>query len=292
MKFDPVRRASRSSAERQMQAARFSLDSSVLPLVIETLPLAESARRMLMGIYGRWFSQPNGFKAKSAIFAGKNETSQPLSGHGHAYYLPTDEDGDGRLDHLTVIASAGFNSQELRALDLLKEIKLRDEMRSRHPLRVLLLGLGRLDDYNCWPLRPSRIWVSATPFIATRHLKKRGTKRDPEELWNNRAVFLKAVFKEELARLLQRRPDLRDLSLDAVGVQPLTDPNGVFRVGNLRPIQFRRFRQKADDDGGRRTSGSFQITFPRPVKGPICLGHSSHFGMGLFVPDGSNNKTP
>jgi hypothetical protein len=21
------------------------------------------------------------------------------------------------------------------------------------------------------------------------------------------------------------------------------------------------------------------------VRGPICLGHSSHFGLGLFVPD-------
>lgn len=289
-KVDPVRRVSRPSAERQMQVARFSLDSSVLPLVTETLPVAESARRSLMGIYGRWFSQADASRARSAIFAGKDETSQPLSGHGHAYYLLTDEDGDGRVDHLTVAASGGFSPQEIRALDSLTKIKTRDQMRSRHPLRVLLLGLGRLDDYNCWPLRPSRIWVSATPFIATRHLKKRGTKRDPEELWNSRAAFLTAVLKEEVGRLIQRRPDLQDLSTDAVGVQPLTDPNGMFQVGKLRPIQFRRFRQKADDDGGRRMSGSFQIAFPRPVKGPICLGHSSHFGMGLFVPDGSNDK--
>jgi CRISPR-associated protein Csb2 len=68
----------------------------------------------------------------------------------------------------------------------------------------------------------------------------------------------------------------------------MTDANGVFRIGQkqLRPIEFRRFRQKTGDDGGRRLSGAFRITFPRRVKGPVCLGHSSHFGMGLFVPGG------
>jgi CRISPR-associated protein Csb2 len=28
----------------------------------------------------------------------------------------------------------------------------------------------------------------------------------------------------------------------------------------------------------------FRIVFPEPVLGPICLGHSAHFGLGLFVP--------
>lgn len=273
-------------AEQKMQIARFALDSTVLPLIPDTLPVAESGRRMLMGIYGRHFAQPDGSKGRSPIFAGKDEGSQPLGGHGHAYYLPSDEDGDGRLDHLTIIAMDGFGPQELEALDLFREVKGLGEMRSRHSLRVLLLGLGRLDDYEPWPLLPSQAWISATPFIATRYLKKRGAKRDPEELWNNPAAFLAAVLGEELARLIQRRTDLRGLSTDDIGVQPLTDDTGVFRIGptNLRTIQFRRFRQKAGDDGGRRISGAFRISFPRPVRGPICLGHSSHFGMGLFVP--------
>lgn len=52
---------------------------------------------------------------------------------------------------------------------------------------------------------------------------------------------------------------------------------------SLRPIQFKRFRNKAGDDGGRRPSGAFRITFARPVEGPLALGHSCHFGLGLFV---------
>lgn len=45
-----------------------------------------------------------------------------------------------------------------------------------------------------------------------------------------------------------------------------------------------RFRRKAGDDGGRRPAGAFRIVFPELVRGPICLGHSAHFGLGLFVP--------
>jgi CRISPR-associated protein Csb2 len=267
-----------------LQIARFALDSAVLPLVTETLPVAEAARRTLMGIYGRQFPQADCSKGRSAVFSGKDAASGPLQGHDHAYYLPTDEDGDGRIDHLTVVASGGFGSHELKALDCLRELKSREREVSGHPLRVLLLGLGRLDDYQPWPLRVSQIWVSATPFVAPRYLKKRGTKRDPERLWDCPPAFLTVVLEEELRRLTERRPDLA--ALGSIKVEPLADESGVFRIGSrrLRPLEFKRFRQKHGDDGGRRPAGAFTVTFPQPVHGPICLGHSSHFGLGLFVP--------
>lgn len=286
-KIEPVRKRSLPHrSQPSFQIARFALDSSVLPLLTETLPVAETARRMLMGIYGRKFPQADGSKGRSAIFAGKDAASGPLQGHRHAYYLPSDEDGDGRLDHLTVVASDGFGDGELKALDSLRELKSREREQSGHPLRVLLLGLGRLDDYQPWPLRPSTTWEPATPFIAPRHLKKRGSKRDPEELWNSPMDFLVGVLREELARLIERRPDFASMPLDSIKTEPIMDEHGVFRIGprKLRPIQFKRFRQKRGDDGGNRSAGAFLITFPEPVRGPICLGHSSHFGLGLFLP--------
>lgn len=286
-KVEPARRVSRPGTARKMQVARFALDSTVLPLVTETLPVAESARQMLMGIYGRRSPDPAGSRGCSAIFSGKTADGEPLQGHGHAYYLPTDEDGDGRLDHLSIVATDGFSDDELKALDQLPELKSCGREESGYPLRVLLLGLGRLDDYQPWPLRASPSWVSATPFIAPRYLKKRGTKRDPAELWFCRHDFLAAVLREELTRLIQRRLDLGDLQLDAVKIEPVVDEHGVFRVGarNLRPIQFKRFRRKRGDDGGNRAAGSFRIDFGCKVRGPIALGHSSHFGLGLFVPE-------
>ncbi len=269
----------------RIQVARFALDSAVLPLVQETLPMGELARRVLMGIYGRLTEQREGARGRSPVFSGKDDSGHPLQGHGHAYYLPSDEDGDGRLDHLTVVAEAGFGPVELKALDRLRAIMRNEEL---PPLNVLLLGLGRLDEFQPFPLRPSSVWVSATPFVAPRHLKKRGTKRDPEELWDCPTAFLTAVLRKELDRLIERRPDLAAVPLDSIKVEALTDEHGVFRIGphRLRPIQFKRFRQKRDDDGGRRPAGVFRITFSQPVRGPICLGHSSHFGLGQFRPVG------
>lgn len=285
-KIEPVGNRRLSRHPQPFQVARFSLDSTVLPLVTETLPVAESARRMLMGIYGRKFSAFEGWKGRSSIFSGKDASGEPLQGHGHTYYLPTDEDNDGRLDHLTLVTTDGFGPDELKALDRLRELKTREREDSGHPLRVLLLGLGRLDDYQPAPLRSSRAWTSATPFVAPRHLKKNGTKRDPQELWRSPAAFLAAVLREELARLIDRRPELEGMSADSIEVQLLVDEDGVFRIGQrrLRPIQFKRYRRKRGDDGGSRPAGAFRLEFPKPVRGPICLGHASHFGLGLFVP--------
>ena len=70
--------------------------------------MAEAARRVLMGIYGR-LTEKDGVRGRSTILSGKDAQNQPLIGHRHAHYLPTDEDGDGRLDHLTIFATSGLD---------------------------------------------------------------------------------------------------------------------------------------------------------------------------------------
>jgi len=271
---------------RRMQVARFSLDSSVLPLITETLAIAESTRWALMGIYGRLFPEPDGTKGKTSVFAGKDIEGRPLRGHGHSYYLPTDEDGDGRIDHLTIVASDGFSANEQKALDKLSTLKSRVRDESGHEIRTLLLGLGCMEDYRCAPLSRGHSWISVTPFLAPRHLKKRGKKRDPEVMWQSNTNFLIAVLREEIRHFIKRRPELTDLSLDDIKIQPLTDENGVFRLGahELRPLQFRRFRQK-HGEAANRSAGAFRIDFGWPVTGPIALGYNAHFGMGLFLPE-------
>ncbi len=272
------------------QVVRFVLDSAVLPRATETLPIADAARRTLMRLFGRLFPNPDGSKGRSPLFSGKDSHGRPLTGHLHAYYLPTDEDQDGLLDHLTIFAQEGFGPQELKALDAFRKLYIPEREESGHPLRLLWLGSGRLPDYATGPLRPAARWISATPFVAPRYPKPRGTKRDPPELLRSPLLFLEAVVREELLRLIQRRPDLAHIRPETIQVAPCTDQHGVFRIPQrtgklgLRPIQFKRFRKKPTDDGGRRPAGAFQIVFPEPIFGPICLGHSCHFGLGLFMP--------
>lgn len=289
--FDPPARpaAPRRPPRRPPQIARYALDSNPLPLATETLPFAEQARLALMGLYGR-LTECDGVRGHSPVFSGKDAEGRPLTGHRHAFYLPTDEDGDGRLDHLTIVAEDGFGDLELRALDRCRRLR----WGSSRDVRLLLVALGRLGEIQTSLLGRSRLWASATPFLVTRHPKDNGRRRDPVEVLVDPPAFVEAVLREELLRFQQRRG--YGWRPEELTIERLEDPPGVFRIlpaewapgagGALpRPIEFKRFRsRKPGDDGGWRRSGAFRLRFPEPVFGPVCLGHSAHFGMGLFLP--------
>jgi CRISPR-associated protein Csb2 len=259
--------ARRHGGRHEPTIARFLLHAPVQPLVEDTLPLAEEFRHRLLCefkyVSGGLFSE---------TLAGKNDAREPLRNHEHAFYLPADEDGDGRIDHVTVFAERGFGAEEVRALDRLRQLRFGEG----DPLRLMLVGLGSRADFRSPLFAPARTWVSATPFLASRYPKLRGTKRDRPEDHVTPQIFAMHVLRQELDRLRERRGDLPA----AVGIDPLN----VLGRRNLRCIQFRRFRKKQGDDGGRRPSGAFRITFAAPVQGPLCLGHSCHFGLGLFLP--------
>jgi CRISPR-associated protein Csb2 len=304
----PVRQSVRP--QRIITVARYALDGAVLPLVTETLPLADKVRVTLMGIfkrlklrerYGRDIPERPDFTPRSRVFSGKDARGEPLQGHQHTYYLPTDEDGDGRLDHLTLVADMGFGVDdplEIKALDQFRRLQFGDG----DPLNTLLVGLGRVVDFRAMALNSSAVWQSATPFVVTRHAKKSGQRRDAIELLgpDNVQAFVTQVLNEELSRLRDRRR--QDGFAESWRIEPLCDEQGVFRIGRggvadgseqtlrLRPVQFKRFRRKRNDDGGRQPAGAFRVTFfdgngqPMSISGPICLGHSAHFGLGLFTP--------
>lgn len=264
--------------------ARFAIDGNVLPLLEDTLRIAESARRTAMGLFRR-IEEKRLYQGnvpvdtplpRSEVFSGKDNSGNPLDGHRHAYYLPTDEDGDGRIDHLTIVARMGFGPAEVKALDKMKLLKRDDG----DPLNLMLIALGQTSKIPAPKVTgPSRVWISATPFIATRFPKARGQKRDPVEILgiDNQRAFARQVLIEEIRRVY---PDLPE-------PEKVEYLNEAHRCGahGLRPIQFKRYRQKRGDDGGRRPAGVFRIVFPTPVNGPLCLGHSAHFGLGLFVPE-------
>lgn len=266
--------------------AYFALDASVLPLVEETLKIAEFSRRTLMGLYRRIEErrmyggkpyQQDAELPKSSVFSGKNSEGIPLQGHRHARYLLLDEDDDGRIDHLVVYAEMGFGLGEVKAIDAMRLIKL-DE---GDPIHVVLLALGQREIVNKPNiLGPSRTWISVTPFIASRYQKRYGQKKDPTDLIgvDKQRAFAAHVLTEEIIR--HAGPE--GINVPGFSVEELNPEHRIGRKG-LRPIQFKRYRNKRSDDGGRRPSGAFRITFSEEITGPVCFGHSSHFGMGLFI---------
>jgi CRISPR-associated protein Csb2 len=279
-----VRIAPKSTERPKRTLARFVLDAPLLPVITDTLPVAEAFRHALMTLYQRHcHRQKYGLANKpyqqffrSEVLSGKDTEGRCLRQHRHAFYLPTAEGSDPRwITHVTVSALDGFGPDEVAALNALRTLRLDDEAPD---LRVQLIGLGDAQDFRAPLLDESTVWISATPFVVSRYPKLRGRKRDRPEDYASPADFCRHVLSQELARLRQRRPDLPAV----VAIELLA---GTGYQEKIRPIQFQRIRRKRGDDGGRRPSGAFRIVFAAPVQGPLCLGHSCHFGLGLFVPE-------
>lgn len=86
-----------------------------------------------------------------------------------------------------------------------------------------------------------------------------------------------------------RRGVMRSLELPEV----LTNENAeVMGTKQLWTIQCQRFRAKHGDDSDWRPAGEFHIAFTAPVRGPLCLGHSCYFGLGLFEPSSPSPFAP
>jgi CRISPR-associated protein Csb2 len=262
--------------------ARFLLDGPVLPVVTDTIRVAEAFRDAAMSQFRRWCARNPDMAASfrradwpeqfsSPTLSGKELDATIRKDHQHAFYLPTAEGEDQRwLTHVTLTAAEGFGPGEIAALNAVRTLKLKEEAGE---LRVQLVGLGSAGDFRMPLLGEATVWVSATPFVVTRYPKLRGTKRDRPEDYASPRAFALHVLRQELQR--------RGLAAQVAAI----DDAEVIGRARLRPLQFQRFRSKRGDDGGRRPSGAFRITFSAPVRGPLCLGHSCHFGLGLFVPE-------
>lgn len=260
--------------------ARFLLDGTVLPLVKETIAIAERFRNAAMRKFEDWCrknesaavnfqrtDQPDRYSSR--ILSGKEPDGiTRLSGHQHAYFLPTAEGTDPRrITHLTIFAQGGLDDAVVRALSSMRYLGVGNNGN----LRVQLIGLGNSDDFTAGMLQKSRVWESVTPFVVHRHFKRNGIKRDTELVSHDN--WKEDFTKIALTELLQR------LGLPEVTVQNTTSAPGL-----PRPWEFRRSRvHRRNDDGFRRPCGSFRLEFSEPVIGPLAIGHNCHYGLGLFA---------
>ncbi len=241
--------------------ARFALSSAVLPRLTDAVFLGERMRQALMA-KSRGL---NGSEHALHVFSGKGADGLRLDDdHSHAFYLPSDEDGDGWIDHMTVYATQGFDKHAQQAIGMIKKLW----GSGGHDIHTVLVGVGQSQDYGGFLIRDgqaptlaqSRIWQSVTPYVLTRHLKKNG--KDSPIL--------------QVARDLLRR---RFPTPEHIESLDHTKINGK----KVRWLEFRRFR----NGGGGQLADShgfgFEIIFSEPVRGPIALGYACHFGLGQFV---------
>ena len=242
--------------ERRYTVARFALSSSVLPLVTDAMPFAETARFAL--------SHCRAGNSYSAALTGKTRDGVPLAGHEHAHFFVTDEDEDGRLDHLTVYAPCGFNRHDVEALGQLSSVK---RYRNLPNVRTVLLGLGEKEDFNGVPIfKTAKRWRSVTPFSLPRFANRGGGKPPrPRDL-----------PEAQLVRELKSRGLPEPITIRRVDGYK-TDKRPQFR---WLEFHTRRLRKEMEGHG----LAGFDMEFAEEVSGPITLGFACHFGLGLFFP--------
>jgi CRISPR-associated protein Csb2 len=185
-----------------------------------------------------------------------------LSGHGlpsgnrheHAFYLPEDADGDGRIDHVIIHVPAGLDAACCAVLDTLRLVRGRDGQ-EWHVLLEWLEDNRRVSGSSAL-LAQGQQFISVTPYLHPWYAKKRfGVAEQIRRECRLRRLPLPEVALLDTLPVLQRR---------------------------LRPVHFRRIRSRKGMTQPD-TRGCFcRLVFPEPVRGPLALGFGCHFGMGLF----------
>jgi CRISPR-associated protein Csb2 len=134
-------------------------------------------------------------------------------------------------------------------------------------LQVAVAGVGALSDLRTigdvhakavlgllGPKGGATAWVSATPFVPPRHLKKRGSS--------------------SLAGQIEAELRVRDLSPAKIDILEWT----------AETLSMRHFVRRRSQGPQPPVDAGFavRLRFDSPVVGPLCLGYGSHFGLGLF----------
>lgn len=253
-----VRRPSREIQRPEFVAAlaRFEVRGPALPRLTEALAITDRFRGAVLSKLG---DKPH------PVLTGHDDHG-PLRGHRHAYYLASDEDGDGKIDHLTVYAQDGLDAVAQASVSSVRRLfgKAGTER------QVALTTFVRSDELDAFGtaaagripfLGPATVWRSHTPFVPPRHAKRRG----------GRVLEL----PEDQLRALLVAQGLNT----AVDVQALPHSDIPGRPGWLR---FRRERWEGHGSGAGNAGYGFELTFAEPVRGPIALGYGAHQGLGLF----------
>lgn len=266
------RRARASERGAGTTVVRFAMDGNPLPMAFDTLRWGELARRCAMSQYGR---QNRG--GNSERLSGKDSSGNPLKGHKHVFYLPTDEDGDGRLDHLTIWTPGGLSEVDFGAV---VSVTTLNPGRGRDPIRLSYLAHGKAEDFRGVSslFGESRHWRSLTPYVLPRHVKFRGPR--DETGMKHMVDSPEEQIRREVSLRRSNCPPLRNVKI--IHNRKRIPPIHTGCSGGFRPFDFFRYKQGGGSNGG----GAFNFTleFEAPISGPIALGFACHYGLGLFIP--------
>lgn len=267
----------------------FSLQCRVPLLPKFIVPLSEqfrsAANSHLCKIYGDG--------TPSFALLGHKRPHDAEGDHQHAFYLPMAKSGDhsGCLSDLHVWCPYGLTQEEV---NILLRISRLNWGGGKYPVRPVLTALSKEPPKDA-PFSTGRflakLWHSASPFVPPRYFY--------------RGSGDKVKLKEKDRPELQLAECLRAAGITVAGeIRHLPLANGATQNGKPTWDIVRAQLGEETADGApliavpthtngstgrrcmeQRIGGLFEVEFEEPVllKQP-ALGHSCHFGLGLFVP--------
>ncbi|AEP10874.1 type I-G CRISPR-associated protein Csb2 [Chloracidobacterium thermophilum] len=209
-----------------------------------------------------WTKTSRDVRESVADMIGKNADGEPLNGHCHTEFLVWCEDGQPtRL--LVWRGSRAFDAEEQEAILLAakRDVSWAAAGPDSDEWKVRLVPLDQaVPPPPGFDGQPSKVWESVTPYVPPRHYLRSGKVRAGESI------------AEQICREVRKREIAQDVQVDLLGT-----PQWVAVHVPPRKATERTFI-------GDRRGQMVRLRFDKLVVGPIRLGHSSSFGLGLFRP--------
>lgn len=227
----------------------FILAGKPLPRIEDALCIGELIRTAVMAQAKHVFGESH----IPSIFSGHD---LPVgSRHRHAFYLPWDSNGEGRINRLLLYVPDSMNAEQQRVAEQVQRLWSRDG----NEWRLVVENVGSIGIAS--PMtRRSAVWESITPYLHPWYTKKHLSIED------------------------QLRRECRERGLPEPNILESLDELNVGNGRKSRPIHFRRFRSRRGLAQPDRLGSFWRLTFPEPIVGPLALGFACHFGLGLFKP--------
>ena len=231
----------------------FSLQCRIPIPVKHTVSIAEMFRADAIRKHGK----------PSFALSGHDRPDNIEGHHLHAFYLPQLDPTGQYLHKLHVSSVYGFTQREVNALMSVGALRWAG---GRFPARPVMLRVQREPPAS----HESRIWQSSTPFVPPRFWYRK-------KLAEGRVREADSPENQLRNNLMENGVDVTAASVDRIHVAE--------SQWDICKVHLPKQNRLNNSEPDRRVGVFLRVEFADPVVFPLpSFGHSSHFGMGQFIP--------